>query len=130
MAGLDSIQMLTFFTGAVVILCTVFTFKSPTADMRVRTLIDILQSGLGFWLVAYTSLVVHDGGSRKDNMYKYLIVLLSVTAWILWIFNGEIGADNAAVESATGGWKDVAEQVARPLALGSMFALPYLWYNW
>jgi hypothetical protein len=130
MASLDPIQMLTFFTGAVVILCTVFTFKSPEADMRVKTLIDILQSGLGFWLVAYTSLVVHDGGRRKDTMYKYLIVLVSVAAWLLWIFNGEVTPEGSHVESTRGGWKDVAEQVARPLALGSMFALPYLWYNW
>ena len=131
MSGPDSIQMLTFITGAVIILTTVVAYKSPEYDMKLKALVDVLSAGLGFWLVAYTCLVVHDSSRRKDGMYKNLIVILSLTAILVWVFNGNIAGahDQPEVSGAGGGWKDVALNVARPLALGSMFALPYLWYN-
>lgn len=145
MAGLDKLQVLTFLFGITVIVTTILTYQATSYDGKLQNLVDILTNGLAFFFVAYSALVISDKKS-ESLMYKYLLIVVALTAWAVWIFAGKRstidfaalvsgGEVNSAVtvptdDGATGGWDAVAANIARPLALGSLFMWPYLWFHW
>ena len=131
MLVVDKMLMLTFLLGAIVIVCTILAYQNTGAPMQVRCLLDILQSGLGFYFVAYSVLAVSTDTNLQ--MYRYFILFMSLLSWLIWILLGKLSVEATSavipgpIENATlGGWDAVADKVARPLALGSMFALPYV----
>ena len=137
MVGFDKIQFLTFAMGVIVLTCTILSYQNTTYNRTLRKLVDILQSGLGFLFVAYAALLKAEASSKEYKTYKMFILAVTLTSWIVWIFLGKLvvtqdigdsSVRNVPVdEDAQGGWDNVALMVARPLALGSMFVLPYLY---
>lgn len=139
MIGLDKLQVLTFLMGVIVVLCTIIVYQSTDLDNAFHRLIDLLSNGLAFFFIAYSICVnvETDKSGYKDSrsMYTGFLVLTSVVAWALWIFGGRgvvtaVGADGERFQaddsSGDTKWNRVALEVARPLALGSMFVLPYI----
>ena len=133
MVSVDKVQFLTFVMGVIVLTCTILSYQNTSYNAQLRNLVDVLQSGLGFLFVAYAALV-KTTALKEERTYKMFILAVTLGSWLVWILLGKLDLETGSsapvagpIDSATaGGWDAVAAQVARPLALGSMFVLPYL----
>ncbi len=131
--------ILTFLMAVLVVLTTVLTYQNSAQQGATGRFVDLLSTGLTFFFIAYAAAIVYEtrgnrGSGLLKSMYVGIAVVTSVTAWLLWILNGSFhdsfntGGDNQAIDSAESTpWQRVSTQVARPLALGSLFVLPYLY---
>ena len=138
MIGLDKLQVLTFLMGVIVVTAAILAWTNPTIDQNAwHRLIDLLQTGLAFYFVAYSIAVnieTTGKGRSTRGMYTAFLVLTSLASWLIWIISGTgvvgiagTGTEFLPLDSTTdNGWNRVANQVARPLALGSLFVLPYV----
>lgn len=138
MVALEKMAILTFLMAVLVVLTTVLTYQNSAQQGATGRFVDLLSTGLTFFFIAYAAAIVYEtrgnrGSGLLKSMYVGIAVITSVTAWLLWILNGtftdlSLGGDNLALDSAgSTPWMRVSTQVARPLALGSLFVLPYLY---
>jgi len=138
MAMIEKMAVLTFLMAVLVVLTVVLTYQNNAQNGSVGRFVDLLSTGLTFFFIAYAAAVVYEtrgnrGSGLIKSMYVGIVLITSVTSWLMWILNGTftdigLGGDNVALDSADSTpWQRVSTQVARPLALGSLFALPYLY---
>jgi len=135
MSSLDVYLTMTFILGGFVILATVLQYNNTDYDAKLKALINTVTGGLGFLLVVYTSLMGGAVGANR-SMYRNLILLLSIGSLALVLLQG----NNIAVGAGTltgidggasdGGWAQVAQTVAVPLAQGALFALPMVFFGY
>lgn len=136
----EKLAVLTFLMAVLVVLTTVLTYQNSAQEGSTGRFIDLLSTGLTFYFIAYGAAVSYEtrgnrGGSLMKTAYVGICLITALTTWLLWILNGTFrvvtgaaGDDRVALDSAgSTGWNRVATQVARPLALGSLFVLPYLY---
>ena len=143
MIAIEKLQVLTFLMGVIVVLVSILAYSNTSMGASWHRLIDLLTNGLTFFFIAYAIAVnAETTGSRTRftgfgtrGMYTAFLVLTCLVSWALWIFNGSFQTSDgdAFLDSMPGnvsgdsGWKRVSTQVARPLALGSLFVLPYIY---
>ena len=128
MVSFDKVQFVTFVFGVIVLTSTILSYNATVYNSQLQNLMDVLTSGLGFLFVAYAAILKSEGGKEMKS-YKMVILAITLTSWFVWIFLGKLLSNTvgtATDSSPAGGWDNVAARVARPLALGSMFVLPYL----
>jgi len=136
MSSLDVYLTMTFILGGFVILATVLQYNNTDYDAKLKALINTVTGGLGFLLVVYTSLMGGAVGANR-SMYRNLILLLSIGSLALVLLQGgniAVGAGTLSgiTDSAAdaGGWAQVAQAVAVPLAQGALFALPMVFFGY
>ena len=141
MIAIEKLQVLTFLMGVIVVLVSILAYSDTSMGASWHRLIDLLTNGLAFFFIAYAIAVnAETTGSRTRGfgtrgMYTAFLVLTCLVSWALWIFNGNLEnfegdafLDSVPANvSGDSGWKRVSTQVARPLALGSLFVLPYIY---
>jgi hypothetical protein len=132
MSSLDVYLTMTFILGGFVILATVLQYNNTDYDAKLKALINTVTGGLGFLLVVYTSLM---GGAVGPNrsMYRNLILLLSAGSLVLVTLQGSnitVGEGTSGEGASDGGWAQVAQAVAVPLAQGALFALPMVFFGY
>lgn len=116
MAGFDKLQLLTLIFGAVVILDVVTAYNASAPDQRLLQLLEVLQQGIFVFFAGYAVVVTASASASQYNMYKWFIILLALAAWLFVLINTDA--------STSSGWGAVRQQVANPLAVGSLMALP------
>ena len=124
-----SFQILTIFFAGIVITTTILQYNNWTGQLNFSQFFEALAQSLGFLLAVYVYLVavgkreiIANVGARAGNMqvnfYKLFALVLILLAWIL-VF----------VSNPTASWNRVQDNVAKPIANGSLFALPLIFFG-
>jgi hypothetical protein len=108
------------------------------ADARLASFIQAWNIGLGYFFVGYSWVVktYYAYNKTKYDMYRWLVLVLSLVAWGFTLArpiggpnntaSPEAGAINAAGGAANDQLDSVAKNVFGPIAASSLFALPML----
>lgn len=140
MSSLDSYQLLTLIFGVVVIgkVVTDYNKKADGLTPKLANFYNVVTLGLPFLFACYAFLI---SGATGDSAYTYkmLVIGLSLASFILFIASGNgdtVGVDSAGSMwiggpsgSFTTAWKSVAGRTGLPLAIGSLFALPLVYFS-
>jgi len=113
--NIDSYQLMTLIFGAAIIVTAIVRYNDPSLENHLQQFITALALSLGFLFAGYAVILTSNGNSKALNMYKWFIVIVTILAWLLVVWTGI---------SPGSGWKRVQDDVALPLAQGSLFALP------
>lgn len=139
--GLDAAQFLTLFFAVALIIPIWATYRydiydtnasanppSPFVqpDARFAAFIQAWNVSLGYFFAGYalvTQMVSTE--KRTKEMYKWIVVLVSIVAWA-FVIARPIGGGNTFSPYAAGNIQldSVAKNVFGNLAAGSLFALP------
>jgi hypothetical protein len=114
-ANIDAYQLMTLLFGAAIIVTAIVNYNNPTLEGHIQQFIQALSLGLGFFFAGYALILTGVREKKTANMYKWIIIVITLAAWIDVVWTGI---------SQTSGWYNIQQEVALPLAQGSLIALP------
>ena len=121
----DPFQILTLFFGIAVLVSVVTDYNNYTnSEDHTQQIIQTVKSSLAFFFAAYALLTSETRGKQAE-MYKNLILGLSIFAWVVVVANPA-----GAYASPLTSWQQVAQNSAAALAQGSFVALPIVFLAW
>jgi hypothetical protein len=113
-ANIDAYQLMTLLFGASIIVTAIVEYNNPTLEEHLDKFLTALASALGFFFAGYAIILTGVRDKKTANMYKWFIVILALAAWIDVIWTG----------ISPGGWANIQQNVALPLAQGALVAVP------
>ena len=113
-SNIDAYQLMTLLFGASIIVTIIVQYNNPSLEQHLNQFLATLAAGLGFFFAGYALILTGVRDRKAANMYKWFIVVITLAAWIDVVWTG--------INSA--GWQRVQQNVAQPLAQGSLVALP------
>jgi hypothetical protein len=114
-ANIDAYQLMTLLFGAAIIVTAIVNYNNPSLEGHIQQFIQTLSSGLGFFFAGYALILTGVRDKKAANMYKWIIIILTLAAWIDVVWTGLAPGS---------GWYNIQQDVAIPLAQGSLVALP------
>jgi hypothetical protein len=119
MATIDPYQVLTLIFGALIILTVIVEYNSTTLEQHLQQFLDMIAGGLGFLFAVYALTAARADNSKASGMYRNFVYLVAILAIVLVCWTG-----------TSANWSNVQNNVAVPLAEGSLFALPIAFFFW